>query len=76
MMTVIRQSSTESLAGLCIERLQQERKDEIERAINGVKHPRTAWDKWFRKEWHRAKWRRIRGWSRAARKRASRLQEG
>lgn len=37
---------------LAAQSAQQAWKDEIERAINNVK--RSAWDKWFRREWYRA----------------------
>lgn len=30
----------------------EQQRDEIERAIRNVK--RSAWDKWFRREWYRA----------------------
>lgn len=39
--------------------LREQHRDEIERAIRNVK--RTAWDKWFRREWHRAAAQRRRG---------------
>ena len=32
--------------------LKQQNRDEIERAIDNAK--RSAWDKWFRKEWYKA----------------------
>ena len=31
-----------------------------------LKKPRTAWDRQFRKQWHKAKWNRIHGLSRFA----------
>jgi hypothetical protein len=36
--------------------LREQHKNEIERAIRNAK--RTAWDKWFRREWYRAAARR------------------
>ncbi len=38
----------------------EQQRDEIERAIKNVK--RSGWDKWFRREWHRAG--AMRKWSR------------
>ena len=53
--------------------LKEKYKEDIERAIDKIKHPRSEWDKKFRKEWHKAKWRRIKGYRRPANNRADRL---
>jgi len=41
--------------------LQAAYREEIERAIDNVK--RTAWDKWFRRQWYRARARRRGRWN-------------
>ena len=61
------QERKDNMLKLYAEYLQQKWHAEIERAIDSIKHPRSAWDKSFRKQWHRAKWRKIHGWSRFAR---------
>jgi len=57
---------TEKLLMLYAESLKRKYKTEIERAIDRIKHPRSEWDKKFRKEWHKTKWRRIKGYRRFA----------
>ena len=74
MMTDKQQDGMDSLTSLYLHHLQQQWKAEIERAMDRIKNRRTAWDKRFRKEWHRVKWYRIHGWKPTAR-RASRGQE-
>ena len=76
MMIEIRYDGTNKLTALFIACMQEKWKAEIEKAIDKIKNPRTEWDKRFRKEWHKAKWRRIHGWSRVVKKRATRLQDG
>jgi hypothetical protein len=49
----------------------KEVRDEIERAIANAK--RTAWDKWFRKQWYRAAWQRERSAERRQRAEAQDL---
>ena len=53
--------------------LKEKYRIDIERAIDKIKHPRSEWDKKFRKEWHKTKWRRIKGYSRSTQDRADRL---
>ena len=60
------QERQDYMLNLYADYLRQKWQAEIERAIDRIKHPRSEWDKSFRKEWHRAKWRRMRGWSRFA----------
>lgn len=67
------QERTDGLLMLHAEYLKRKYNAEIEQAVNKVKKPKNEWDKWFRKEWHKAKWRRIKGYRRPAKKRAGRL---
>ena len=57
---------TDKLLMFHADNLKRKYKTEIERAIDRIKHPRSEWDKKFRKEWHKAKWRRIKGYRRFA----------
>ena len=57
---------TEKLLMCHANSLKEKYKIEIERAIDKIKHPRSKWDKKFRKEWHKAKWKRIKGCRRFA----------
>ena len=70
------QEREDDMPNLYADYLRQKWKAEIERAIDRIKHPRSEWDKSFRKEWHRAKWRRMRGWSRFARNEQTDLRIG
>lgn len=69
------QEREDNMLNLYADSLRQKWQAEIERAVDRIKHPRSEWDKSFRKEWHRAKWRRIHGWGRFAKRRANRHQE-
>lgn len=60
------QEREDNVLKLYAEHLQREWQAEIKRAIDRIKHPRSEWDKSFRKQWHKAKWKRIHGWSRFA----------
>jgi hypothetical protein len=40
--------------------IKEQNRQEIERAVDRVKHPKTARDKWWRRQWYRAA--AIRGW--------------
>lgn len=57
-MKSFREERAAAMAAAMVEVLPQVWAEQIERAIDKVTRPkRTAWDKWFRKQWYRADWR-------------------